>query len=133
MKVSSKQLFFFIAILALLLATFEFVTNEFSIDGLFSVYYCLPIALFAIVLFYTLQENHLNLITIFLYLAILLLTIASVIHVFTVISVNQVFAFDGDTTSIPTTTIIAVVLNISTMILTILQFIKHTKQQKSVV
>ncbi len=128
MKFSSKHFFVCIATCVLLLATFEFVTNKFSIEEVFSIYYSVPILLFLCALQRTIKENRLDIITIVLYLAILFFTIVSIIHIF---MVSLGFGFTK--TSISTTHFITIIINISMMILSILQFTKHTKQRKSIV
>lgn len=128
MKIFLKQLSILVAILVLLLVVFEFVINELSIDGVFSVYYSLPILLFAVFTQYFIKENRFNLITIIFYLAILFLTLVSIIHILTF---DRGFGFESS--SIPVTHIISVVLNILLMIITILQFSKHTRNNKSTI
>ena len=128
MKISLKQLSILVTILVILLAVFEFVTDEFSIDAMFTLYYSLPILLCVFIIQYFIKENRFNLITIVFYLVVLFLTIVSIIHILTF---DRGFGFGSS--SIPMIHIISVVLNISLMILTILQFRMNTKNNKSAI
>ncbi len=128
MKFSLKQFSILVAILVVLLIIFEFVTNEFSIDAMFSLYYSFPILLCVFIVQHFIKENRFNLITIVFYVVILFLTAVSIIHILTF---DRGFGFDSS--SIPAIHIISVVLNISLMISTILQFSKQAKNNKSAI
>jgi len=126
MNISQKQLLKIEALLVLLLLSIESSIDAFQLEEIFSIYYSLPILLAAFGLYHSLKKERFQIISIILYLAILLLTILSLVHL---LLFDTGFGFVP--VNIPITHMCAVFLNVAMMSFAILQFKQHTKWQKS--